>query len=247
MGTLDSSTSRSRKAVSLRDSESLGYSGNNRCRSNSYSTAATAAVVGGAKLSSRPLPLSRRSRRQQHGSRDSVMEGQRSTERTGPRSNIAADQSLRRRSQSGCQRTPGDYDGEVKNLRRTEGGAIVGKGSTRGDYDGGNSGTNPGVDCDAEHSNHDNGDGYSPVGLAIHGGVCADGGRRRDCNSNNVSARQTEGQRAAAERLRAWQERRRRVEEGGGGEREAERKQKSRGVRRVRNYNIRDDSADVGR
>lgn len=150
-----------------------------------------------------------------------------------------------------CQRTPGDYDEEVKNPRRIEGGAIVGKRSTRGDYDhGGDCGNNPGMDYDDEHSNNhdDNSDDDSPVGLVIRGGVCADGGRRRQSSrgssSNNVSTRQTEGQRAAAERLKAWQERRRRVEEGGV---EAERKQKSREVRRVRNYNIRDDAADVGR
>lgn len=148
------------------------------------------------------------------------------------------------------QKTPEGYDGEVRNTRNTEGGAVVGKRSTRGDYDdGGDSGNNPGVDYDAEHSNnHDNGDGDSPVGLIVRGGVCADGGHRRQSSrgssSNNVSARQTEGQRAAAERLKAWQERRRRVEEG---DVEAENKQKSRAVRRVRNYNIREDPVDVGR
>lgn len=54
------------------------------------------------------------------------------------------------------------------------------------------------------------------------------------------SERQTEGQRAAAQRLRAWQERRRRSEDGdgGGGGREEGRRREVRGVR---NYNVLED------
>eukprot|EP00904_Undaria_pinnatifida_P006657 jgi/Undpi1/3120/HiC_scaffold_15.g06494.m1 len=52
--------------------------------------------------------------------------------------------------------------------------------------------------------------------------------------------RQTEGQRAAAQRLRAWQERRRRSESGEEGA-EGTEKGRRREVRGVRNYNVRED------
>ena len=90
------------------------------------------------------------------------------------------------------------------------------------------------------------------AGLALRGrgawdtnGSCSKGTRRR----GSVRQQQTEGQRAAAERLRAWQERRRRVEGvhggGGGGGRE-DAGASSREVRAVRNYNVREDLVDAG-